>query len=100
MCEEKEDDQGGNYDCHWENIYDICENCLKSCKTCNLKFHDGKCKVEHQKTCNHKGRAERAYASVKGAVEGKEEEIQETKRTLAEMEGELKAAKKAKTKAR
>ena len=56
--------------------------------------------MEHQKTCNHKGRAERAYASVKGAVEGKEEEIQETKRTLAEMEGELKAAKKAKTKAR
>jgi hypothetical protein len=100
VCDEKGDDEGDNYDHRWDSTNDVCKNCLKSCKTCKVKFHPGKCKEEHNKNCNLKGRAERAYASAKGAVSDKEDEIERTKRKLATMEGELQSAKKSKTKAR
>ena len=100
VCNEKGDDEGDNYDDDWDHIDDVCKNCLKSCKTCKVQFHSGKCKAEHKKKCNSKGRAERAYASAREAVRNKEGEIAQTKRQLATMEGELRTAKKAKTKAR
>jgi hypothetical protein len=98
VCNEKGDEE--NYDDDWDFPNDVCKNCLKSCKTCKVKFHQGNCKAEHKKKCSSKGRAERAYASAKEAVSDKEGEIERTKRQLATMEGELKSSKKSKTKAR
>eukprot|EP00978_Attheya_sp_CCMP212_P027860 scaffold94411_cov47-Attheya_sp.AAC.1 len=99
VCNEKGDDEGDNYDDDWDSTNNVCNNCIKGCKTCKVKFYPGKCKEEHKKKCNSKGRAERACVSAKKAVSDKEGEIERTKRQLATMEDELKTARKSKTKA-
>jgi len=78
VCNEEDDDA-------WEASDDVCVNCLLRCKACNVKFHSGKCQAEHQKHCNPKSRAERAFASAKKAVG-------EAQLALAEAEEELEAA--------
>lgn len=101
VCTDKEDDDDGNNgDPDWDGPTDVCENCLESCETCNVKFHSGKCKAEHKKHCSLKGRAKRAYATAKEAVLEKEVEIHRAKMHLATLESELENAKAAKRKAR
>lgn len=99
VCNEKGDDDGDNYDDNWDFPDGVCNDCLESCETCKVKFHGGKCKADHKKKCSSKGRAERAYTSAKEAVSDKKGKIEQTKRRLARMEGELETAKKAKAKA-
>ena len=93
VCQEKLDQ-----DCDID-IPDICQECMKSCEACGgICFHPG-CKAEHRETCNRQGRAQRAVAAAKAAVEDSESKVQQTKRKLAKQEAELTAAKKAKVKA-
>jgi hypothetical protein len=86
-----------------DNDYDgpssMCGNCMESCDKCDVDFHPS-CKAKHMKSCSRNGRAKRAVASAKKAVEEKEEEIHHTKRKLRKLEQELEDTKKVKVEAK
>jgi hypothetical protein len=52
--------------------------------------------AEHIANCNGKARAERAVASANDTIDGNNQQIASTKRRLADLEKENRAAKRAK----
>lgn len=73
----------------------MCDGCKVYCKACDIYMHR-KCMVDHIPNCNRKARAERTVASADDTIDDNIRQIVGTKRRLAALEEEIRAAKHVK----
>lgn len=84
VCQQKIEDDDG--DCA-KDATAVCRSCLKKCRSCpGLKFHRS-CRAEHKRSCNRLSRARRELAEV-------EEDIVYKERRIANLQGELRVARR------
>lgn len=98
VCQDKIEDGDDDWD---SDIDKVCVGCLESCTgaDCDVKFHKGKCALEHPKTCNPRGRAKRECHATDTALFEAESRLFWAKRDLEAAEEAVASAKKAKIEA-